>query len=146
MSTPESAVGPTLGSPARAAAVGDRRGLTATGAVLLALLLGALGGAYDIATGEGLRTGFAICFVAGSALAAMLVHREDLKAAVVMPPLTYVALSLAGGLFESTMASGSFLTKQALEIVNALVLGAPVLVAATLAALVVAVVRGVRGR
>lgn len=139
-------VGTTFGSPGRASAVGDRRGLTAAGAVVLVLLLGLAGAAFDIATGSGLGDAFAVCFVAASALAALLVHREDLKAVVVMPPLTYVVLALVGGTIESTTASGSFLSKQALEIVNALVLGAPVLVAAALAALVVAVGRGVRGR
>ncbi|MCW2616511.1 MAG: hypothetical protein JWN08_3505 [Frankiales bacterium] len=139
-------VGTTFGRPGRASGVGDRRGLTAAGAVVFVLLLGLAGAAFDIATGSGLGNAFAVCFVVASALAALLVHREDLKAAVVMPPLTYVALALVGGALESTTATGSFLTKQALEIVNALVLGAPVLVAGTLAALLVAVVRGVRGR
>lgn len=127
------------------APVADRRGLTAAGAVGLALLLGLAGGAYDVLTGPGLRTVFAVCFVAGCALAALLVHREDLKAAVVMPPLVYVVLALVGGAVERT-ASGSFLTQQALELVNALVVGAPVLLTATGAALLVALVRGLSGR
>jgi hypothetical protein len=74
------------------------------------------------------------------------VHREDLVATVVMPPLVYVVLALLGGAVERTMGSGSFLTQQALELANALVLGAPVLAAGTLAALVVAVVRWSAGR
>ena len=123
------------------ASVGDRRGLTATGAVLLALVLGLAGGAVDVFTGPGLRTVFGVCFVTGCALAALTVHREDLVAAVVMPPLVYVALALIAGLFEKTAAGGSFLTQQALELANALVLGAPVLMAATLAALLVALFR-----
>lgn len=128
------------------ASVGDRRGLTATGAVALALLLGVVGGAIDVLTGPGLREAFAVCFVAGCALAALTVHREDLVAAVVMPPLVYVVLVLLGGAVERTAVVGSFLTQQALELVNALVLGAPVLLAATGAALVVAVLRGMYGR
>ena len=39
--------------------VGDRRGLTATGAVALALLAGLVGGAVDVLTGSGLREVFA---------------------------------------------------------------------------------------
>ena len=74
-------------------------------------------------------------------LAALTVHREDLLAAVVMPPLVYVVLVLLGGVVERTASSGSFLLQQAIELVNALVLGAPVLLAATGLALLVAVVR-----
>ena len=126
--------------------VGDRRGLTATGAVFLALLLGLAGGAVDVLTGPGLREVFAVSFVTGCALAALTVHREDLVAAVVMPPLVYVVLALAAGAVERTAASGSFLTRQAIELVNALVLGAPVLMAATGLALVIAVMRHLGGR
>jgi hypothetical protein len=55
-------------------------------------------------------------------------------------------LVLLGGAVERTAVVGSFLTQQALELVNALVLGAPVLLAATGAAFVVAVLRGMYGR
>lgn len=144
-SEPASAVDPGHHVPA-GAHVGDQRGLTALGAVTVALGLGLLGGLYDVATGPGLRTVFAICFVLGCALAALLVHREDLRAAVVMPPLVYVALALAGGAAERAGAPGSFVSRQALELVNALVLGAPVLLTATAVALVVAVGRAVAGR
>ncbi len=126
--------------------VADRRGLTAAGAVALALLLGLAGGAYDVVTGSGLRVVFAVCFIAGCGLAALLVHREDLKAAVVMPPLVYVVLALVGGAVERTIGSGSLLMRQVLALGNALVVGAPVLLAATGLALVIAVVRGVSGR
>ncbi len=127
------------------ASVGDRRGLTATGAVALALLLGLLGGAFDVVTGPGLREVFAVSFVAGCGLAALTVHREDLLAAVVMPPLVYVVLVLLGGVIERTASSGSFLVQQAIELVNALVVGAPVLLAATGLAVLVALVRRRRG-
>ena len=127
------------------ASVGDRRGLTATGAVGLALLLGVLGGAVDVLTGPGLREVFAVSFVIGCVLAALTVHREDLLAAVVMPPLVYVALVLLGGMVERAASSGSFLVQQAIELVNALVLGAPVLLLATGLSLLVALVRRRRG-
>lgn len=134
--------GGRTGHPLRAgASVGDRRGLTATGAVALALLLGVLGGAFDVLTGPGLREVFAVSFVTGCVLAALTVHREDLLAAVVMPPLVYVALVLLGGVVERAASSGSFLVQQAIELVNALVLGAPVLLLATGLSLLVALVR-----
>lgn len=147
-SGPVTVPSPPHGHSLRAgASVGDRRGLTATGAVALALLLGLLGGAFDVVTGSGLRTAFAVCFVAGCALAALTVHREDLVAAVVMPPLVYVVLALVAGAVERTTGgSGSFLTQQVLELANALVLGAPVLMTATFAALVVAVFRWAAAR
>ena len=127
-------------------AVADRRGLTATGAVFLALVLGLAGATYDVLTGPGLRLVFAVAFITGCALAALLVHREDLKAAVVMPPLVYVVLAFIGGALERTSGAGSFLTTQALEMANALVLGAPVLLAATGLALLIAAVRSLSGR
>jgi hypothetical protein len=126
--------------------VGDRRGLTATGAVAVALLLGLAGGAFDVLTGPGLREVFAVAFISGCVVAALTVHREDLVACVVMPPLVYVVLALLAGAVERTVGTGSFLTQQVLELANALVLGAPVLMAATAAALAIAVVRWAAGR
>lgn len=126
--------------------MGDRRGLTATGAVAVALVLGLAGGAYDVLTGPGLRDVFAVSFVLGCVLAALTVHREDLIAAVVMPPLVYVVLALLGGAVERTAATGSFITQQAIELVNALLIGAPVLLTATGSALVVAALRWAAGR
>lgn len=131
--------GPPPGRASRS--IGDRHGLTATGAVAVALLLGLAGGTVDVITGPGLREVFAVSFVAGCAIAALTVHREDLVAAVVMPPLVYVVLVLLGGVVERTAAGGSFVTQQAIELLNALLLGAPVLLAATGLALVVALVR-----
>jgi len=123
------------------AAVADRRGLTALGALALAIAFGLVGGAVDVVTGPGLRVVFAVCFVTGSALAALLVHREDLRAAVVMPPLVYLLLALFAGLVETTGHDGSFITQQAVELFNSLVVGAPVLLAATGAALAIALWR-----
>jgi len=122
-------------------ALADRRGLTALGAVAVALTLGVVGGAWDVATGPGLRQVFAACFVVGCGLAALTVHREDVRAAVVMPPLVYLALAVLGGVVERAGTSGSFVEQQALELANALVLGAPVLISATAVALLVGVGR-----
>jgi hypothetical protein len=123
----------------------DRRGLTATGAVAVALALGTVGGAVDVLTGPGLRTVFAVCFVLGCLLAAVFVHREDLVAAVVIPPLAYCFLAMLAGAVDKTTGGTSVLTRQALELLDALVLGAPVLLTATGLALLVAVVRGLTG-
>ncbi len=127
-------------------AVADRRGLTALGAVSIALVLGLAGATFDVMTGSGLRLVFAVCFVVGCVLAALLVHQEDLKTAVLMPPLVYVVLAFVGGALDPVGSGGSFLTQQALEMANALVLGAPVLLTATGLALAVAVVRSLSAR
>jgi hypothetical protein len=124
--------------------VADRRGLTAAGAVAIALVLGLLGATIDVKTGHGLRMTFAVCFVVGSALAALLVHREDLLAAVAIPPFTYCALAVIGGFLGSTTVAGSFVTKEGVALLDALVLRAPVLFVATGAALVIALVRRAR--
>ena len=121
--------------------VADRRGLTAAGAVLLALALGLLGAVIDVKTGSGLRTLFSVSFVVGSVLAALLVHREDLCAAVSMPPLTYCVLALVGGAVGSTATSGSLLKRQGLQVLSDLAVHAPVLFLATGLALVVALAR-----
>lgn len=130
--------------PDAAHVVADRRGLTAAGAVAIALVLGFLGATVDVKTGHGLRLVFAVCFISGSALAAALVHREDLRAAVMIPPFTYCALAVIGGFLGSTSVAGSFATKQGVALLDALVLRAPVLFLATAAALAIAVVRKLR--
>lgn len=126
--------------------VADRRGLTATGAVALALLLGVSGAVVDVLTGRGLETVFAICFIAGCAIAAATVHREDLVAAVVMPPLVYLVVAGVAAVIEKSAVGGSWVTQQSLELMSELVLSAPVLLVATAAAAVVAVVRRLRRR
>ena len=126
--------------------LGDRRGLTAAGGVLVALLLGLAGGAFDVLTGSGPREVFAVAFVTGCLAAALTVHREDLFATVVMPPLVYAVLAAVFVLVDRTGGVGSFVTRKAVELVNALVLGAPVLMAGFGAALLVAVARWLGGR
>ena len=124
----------------------DRRGLTAAGGVVLSLLVGLAGATFDVLTGSGLRTGFAVAFVAACVLTALLVHREDLKAAVVMPPLIYVALALGIGAVARTAGAGSFVLQQAVELVNAVILGAPVLLLGTASAALIAVLRWLGSR
>jgi hypothetical protein len=121
--------------------VADRRGLTAAGAVTVSLALGFLGAFIDVSTGSGLRTTFSVLFVLGCALGALLAHREDLRATVVMPPLVYCVLALIGAAIGHTGAAGPFLKQQALELVSALILGAPTLYAATGAALLIALIK-----
>lgn len=119
----------------------DRRGLTAIGAVAVALGFGIVGGLIDVLTGHGLRATFAVAFVLGCAVAAYKVHREDLLAAVVIPPLAYVALAVIANLTSHTTLGGSFVKQQVLELMTALVTKAPALLVATAVAAVIALVR-----
>ncbi len=126
------------------ARLADRRGLTTPGAAVVMLVVGLVGAVFDVATGQGLRLVFAVLFVLGCALGALTVHREHLRAVVVMPPLVYAVLALGASAVESWGTGGSFLRDQALELVNSLVLRAPVLVTGFLLVLVLALLRGMR--
>lgn len=117
----------------------DRRGLTAAGAVVLGVILATAGVIADVTTGSGLRGGFAGCFLVACGLTALLVHREDLVAAVVLPPLLYLGAAVAAGL-ATPVAAG--LSRRALELATALIVGAPVLLTGTLLALLLAALRG----
>lgn len=121
--------------------VADRRGLTATGAVTVALGLGLAGGIFDVVTGAGLRGTFAVLFVLGCAIAAYKVHREDLFATVVIPPLAYAVLVGAAAIGRASGAGGSFVKQNVLELFSALVLNARVLLVATAAAAIIATLR-----
>ena len=124
----------------------DRRGLTAAGAVAIALGFGAFGGFIDVLTGQGLRATFAIFFVVGCALAAALAHREDLYAVIVMPPLCYLLLALVADVIDKAQIAGSWLSQQFAELLSALVLQAPVLLVATALAAAIATARRRRDR
>ncbi len=134
---------PVQAAGTRTSAIADRRGLTAAGAAVVMTAFAAAGGAYDVLSGPGLRTVFAVFFVLGCGLAALAVHRENLRPVVVMPPLVYATLALTASAVEGWGGSGSFLQGQLLELTNAIVLGAPVLVFGFLTTLLVAVSRGV---
>lgn len=123
--------------------IADRRGITATGAVALAIAMGIVGGAIDVASGRGLRLVFAVFFVIGCAAAAALIHREDLLAAVVIPPLAYLALALLAGTVRGSLAGDSLARRQMSELYDALIISFPALFTATAAAATVALARWV---
>lgn len=124
--------------------LGGRSGLTTTGATLLVLLVGGVGGVVDLLTGNGLRTIFATGFVAVSALSALLIERHRLLSSVVLVPLVYVLLALAADIAGTGSLGG--VVQQAVALLDAVVLGAPVLLAATGAAGVIALLRAVGSR
>lgn len=120
--------------------------LTAAGAGVVALGIGLAGGLVDLLTGPGLRTGFVVCLAAGCGVAALLVRRRELGAAVVLPPLVYVVIALVAGVVQGSTSAGSFLLQQALGLFAALVLEAPALLLATGVAFAVALLRGLGWR
>lgn len=126
--------------------LGDGRGLSAPGAVLLAAGSGLAGVGVDAATGTGLRTAFALFFVLGCVGAAAVVHHEDLMAAVAMPPLLLVVLAAIASMVDGAGPGGSWLTRRALDIVTAVVTDAPVLLVAVASVLVVVGLRFIRYR
>lgn len=145
MSSPtDAAAGAAHGRPARAALLGGRSGLTTAGATVLVLLVGGVGGAVDLMTGNGLRTVFAATFVAVAALSALVIERHRLLSSVVLVPLVYVVLALVADVVGSGGPGGA--SQQAVALLDAVVLGAPVLLAATGAAAVLALLRAVGSR
>ncbi len=121
-------------------------GLTAAGAVVIAMGLGLVGGVIDVLTGPGLRSVFSVCFVAGCALAALLARRTALVATVVMPPLVYLLVTLVAAGMEATGTGSSGLNQQIVETGTSLIIHAPTLVLATLLALLVSGARVVTAR
>ncbi|MCW2622401.1 MAG: hypothetical protein JWL64_2003 [Frankiales bacterium] len=96
---PSARIGPhvTPVQPGRAA--GQREvGLPATAAVALLIALSALGGAYDLATGTGLRRVYGISFVLGCVLAAALVRYSHRLVPVFAPALVFAATAVLGSL------------------------------------------------
>lgn len=117
-------------------------GLPTSAAVLVAVGAALLGGAIDVLTGPGLRAVFAVFFVVGCVAAAALVRRCGLPAAVVMPPLVYVLVALMAAALQSHPGvHESWLVAQSMELLTALITGAPLLLGATASAAVVAAVR-----
>lgn len=121
--------------------VADRRGLTAIGGASIAIGLGLLGAVIDVTTGQGLRGTFSVLFIAGCVISALLVHAEDLMAAVIMPPLVYLALAFIGTTLDGSSVGGGWLRQQTIEMGSALVLLAPTLIIAGVASVVIALVR-----
>jgi hypothetical protein len=125
-----------VGRPRRR--VGDRRGLTIAGAVVLVALVGVPALAVDLLLGAGPGVLFGLAFAGSCALAALTVQPEDLRAVVVMPPLLHLAFALLAGLLDGGAAPGGWAQRQAAQLASALVYQAPVLWAATVAAAAVA--------
>ena len=84
--------------------LGDSRGLTFLGAVLLAMIVGTAGGLLD-GTHSWVGTTFAVSFITGCVLTAVLVHREDLVTVAFAPPLLYFFTATAIGYAQAYLAN-----------------------------------------
>jgi hypothetical protein len=117
--------------------------LTAAGGAVLLTAAAALGAGIDLASGSGLRAAFAVLFVGASFLVATRVHREDLLAAMVMPPLVYAVITVIAAYAQPPGGGIEHgLRQRAIDIGTTLVLTAPVLLAVTALAVFVALRRG----
>jgi hypothetical protein len=123
--------------------LGDGRGLTAAGGAVLLTAAAALGVVIDLASGSGLRAAFAVLFVGSSFLVAARVHREDLLAAIVMPPLVYAVMAVIAAYAQPPGGGIEHgLRQRAIDIGTTLVLTAPVLLVGTALAVFIALRRG----
>jgi hypothetical protein len=121
--------------------LGDHRGLTGAGALVLLLAFGILGAVLDRLLGHELWVMFSVCFLAAVLINALRIHLEDLAASIVLVPLAYAAvgglISLAAG-----VGSGEALKQQVARAAGVLVFGAPILLLAVIVAAAIATARG----
>jgi hypothetical protein len=109
----------------------DARGLTFVGAVLVAGIIGTIGGVVDAGAHAWVGNVFAIMFVAGCALAVLLVHREDLITMAFLPPVLFVAIASAVGVAQAVQAHGSIKDRLGFQVLYALAFGGRMLWIAT---------------
>lgn len=120
--------------------LGDRRGLTPAGALVLLLGLGLLGAVLDRVLGRDLWVCFSVAFVAAVLLTSARIHLEDLVASVVLVPIAYGAVGFGTSLVAQ-LGSGSPLKQHLVTAAGVLVFGAPVLVVSVLVAAMIALGR-----
>lgn len=137
---------PAQAKNTRGGLLGDSRGLTAFSAAVIVLLAGGFGAMIDLAVGSSLGGAFGVLFTLACAFVAARVHREDLAATIVLPPLAYLTLAIITAVIEPPEGGslGGGIKDTAANVVQAMILGAPALLVATVAATVIAVVRGRR--
>lgn len=121
---------PTL---ANASALRAVAGIPSWGAVLVALVLTALGATVDGLVSGTPSWGFRVGFVAGVALAALLVRRGSIFTALVQPPLVMVVVIFVA----LRLMSSERMTITLIKVVNAF----PTMVIGTAVAVVLCVIR-----
>jgi hypothetical protein len=120
------------------------RGLPGWQALLLLILLAAIGGLVDGLSGNRIRGGFNIALVVASIVAILVVRYSSMFVIVVSPPLLY-AVASAGMLY--VRSHGLHDRKVFIDIAaNWLVYGFPAIAGATGAVLLIAAIRMLRHR
>ncbi len=120
------------------------RGVAGWFAVLVLILIAAIGGAVDVASGSQVRGGFNVGIVVASIVAIIIVRRRAMFPVVVAPPLVYFAASAimlyarSGGLHDRKVLLDAA--------ANWLVYGFPAIAGATAAVLIIAGIRMFSGR
>jgi hypothetical protein len=124
-------------APGRGRAVAETSGRTLRGAyaVLAVFLVTLAGGAVDSFLGIGLSTITLVVLVGGTLLATWLVRRRDLVSMVIAPPLVFTAVA---GVNIALAPSATF---SLTTIAALLVRGFPTMAIATIAAVVVCLIR-----
>lgn len=123
--------------------LGDRRGLTAAGCIVMLFAFGFIGALFDLFAGHDLWVMFGIGFIGAAALSAARCHAEDLGATIVFPPLVYFVIAFIFTLLHPRSGTHSGGSKQfIIDLGGDLVYSAPILLAATLVALGLATARG----
>jgi hypothetical protein len=134
-------VPPATGS--RSARYQRERGLPGWQALVVLLVICAIGGLIDVMNGSNVRGGFNVAIVVASFVGILIVRRSAMFTIVVAPPLVYAiasAVKLAG--------SGGLTNRNAVidEASNWLIYGFPAIAGATAAVLLVAGIRLILGR
>jgi hypothetical protein len=123
--------------------LGDQRGLTAAGSVVMLATFGFVGALLDLFAGHDLWVMFGIGFIGAAALSAARCHAEDLAATIVLPPLVYFVIAFIFTMINPRSGTHTGGSRQfAIDLGGELVFSAPILLAATLVALGLATARG----
>jgi len=113
-------------------------------AVIVLIVIAAIGGGVDLATGSNVKGGFNIGVVVASVVAILIVRRRSMFPVVVAPPLVYFGASAimlyarSGGLHDRKVLLDAA--------ANWLVYGFPAIAGATAAVLIIAGIRMFSGR
>ena len=122
----------------------SERGAPGWLAVLVLIVISAIGGLIDLANGSQVKGGFNIGVVAASVVAIIIVRRRSMFPVVVAPPLVYFG---ASAIMLYARSSGLHDRKVLLDAAaNWLVYGFPAIAGATAAVLIIAGIRLFTGR
>src|SRR6478735_4682467 len=125
-----------------ARSTGDEAGgLTSAAAIFLVAVVTTVAAVVSAATGHGFGVVFNLLYLIVTIYVALRIYVDDRFTAVIVPPIVYALAVFVGGFFDSEETSHTFVRVFENTFVN-VSFGAPWLVGATIAAIVIAIVRG----